>query len=171
MDTILIGSEFVMRKYIVGMSALLVIGLCALGMAADIDGTWESERQGRQGQGTTITTYIFKSDGAELTGTISGGRGGDMEITDGVIDGENISFTVVRSFNDNEMITKYKGTVSGDELLMTSEREGGFGGFGGGGGAPGGMGAPPSGGAGGAGGGMGGGGPRGPREIIAKRVQ
>ena len=59
----------------------------------------------------------------------------------------------------------YKGTISGDELKMTMEREGGFGG---GGGAPGGMGGPPQGGGGGAPGG--GQRPSGPREIVAKRV-
>jgi hypothetical protein len=62
----------------------------------------------------------------------------------------------------------YKGKVSGDEIKITREMQGGMGGPGGPGG---GMGAPPAGagGPGGPGGGMGG--PRPPMEMIAKRAK
>jgi hypothetical protein len=154
-----------MKKCMIWMSALFLLSLCTVCFAAGLDGTWESERQGPQGQ-TMKQTYVFKTDGNKLTGTISGGRGGDQEITNGVVNGNDFSFTVVRNFNGNEMKMNYKGKVSGDEFTMTMEMEGGFPG-GGMGGPPGG--APPGGGMGGGGGR--GGGPRGPMEITAKRVK
>ena len=109
------------------------------------------------------TTYEFQSNGSELTGKIISSRG-ETPITDGKVDGDNVSFTVVRSFGGNEMKMLYKGKVAGDELTLTMEFEGGFPGGGMGGPPGGGMGGPP-------GGGQGGGGPRGPGEIVAKRVK
>jgi len=158
-----------MKKTTLILSTIALLVLCSTVFAAGIDGTWESERQGRQGN-TMKTTYVFKSDkDGNLTGTVSSPMGGeDTAITEGKVEGDNVSFTVVRSFNNNEMKMKYKGTVSGDELKLTFEMEGGFGGRGGGQGAPGGMaGPPPQGGQGGPQGGRG----RAPREIIAKRVK
>jgi hypothetical protein len=133
------------------------------------------------GQGSTKTTYEFKANGKVLTGKVTDPRGGETEIQDGKIDGDKISFKLVRKFGENEMTQLYEGTVSGDEIKFTVKTEGGFGGFGGRGGmgqgGPGGQGAP---------GGMGQGGPGGQggqgrmggrqgggmnREIVAKRVK
>ena len=57
-----------------------------------------------------------------------GGAPTPIEITDGKIDGDNVSFTVKRETQNGPMETKYKGTVSGDELklkftMMDQERE------------------------------------------------
>jgi hypothetical protein len=65
-----------------------------------------------------------------LTGSVPGfGRGGGeapppTEITDGKVDGNNVSFTVKREFNGNSMVTKYEGTVSGDEMKLKITRTG-----------------------------------------------
>src|ERR1035438_2175339 len=78
-------------------------------------------RKGAQGRPMTIT---LKADGAKLTGSIPGfGRGGDeapppTEISNGKVDGNNVSFEVTREFNGNSMTTKYEGTMSGDELKL-----------------------------------------------------
>ena len=60
----------------------------------------------------------MKQDGEKLTGTVSGGRGGAAEITDGKVDGDKVSFTVVRKMQDREFKMQYKGTVSGDEMKL-----------------------------------------------------
>jgi hypothetical protein len=66
-----------------------------------------------------------------LTGTFlgGGGRGGGgtpqpREISDGKIDGANISFTVKAEFNGQTRVTTYSGTVAGDEIKMKQTREG-----------------------------------------------
>jgi hypothetical protein len=85
--------------------------------AADIDGKWTTQVQGRNGPRTE--TLMLKSDGGTLTGTIEGGRGAAVQITNGTIDGDNISFTVVREFRENKITQQYKGSISGGTLKLT----------------------------------------------------
>jgi hypothetical protein len=145
-----------MKVKILLIGAVVLLALTAA-YAADITGKWVAEMQGRNGP--TQTTFTFKVDGAKLTGTMQGAQGEPAEITEGKVDGDNISFVVVRNMGGNEMKITYKGKVSGDEFKFTREFQappgGGMGGPGGGGG--------------GMGGGRGPGGP--PQEMTAKRVK
>jgi hypothetical protein len=104
-----------------------LLGLLTLtALAADVSGKWVAQMPGRGGQ-THEATFTFKADGEVLTGTISGPRG-DMEISDGKISGDQISFSQIMDFNGNQMKILYKGTVSGDQITFTRMREGGEGG-------------------------------------------
>ena len=92
-------------------------------LAADVSGKWVAEQPGRNGGPPRQTTFTLKADGAKLTGTMlgGGGRGGapaPIEISDGKIDGDKVSFTVKRETPNGTMETKYTGTVSGDELKL-----------------------------------------------------
>jgi hypothetical protein len=103
-----------------------LLGLLALtALAADVTGKWTAQVPGRGGQ-TREATFNLKADGNTLTGTISGPRG-DTDISDGKIDGDQISFTQTLEFNGNTIKFLYKGTVSGDEIKFTRTREGGEG--------------------------------------------
>ncbi len=64
-------------------------------------------------------TFTFKTSGSTLTGTVEGGRGGPVDITNGKVDGDNVSFEVTREMNGNSMTAKYSGTVSGDTMKLT----------------------------------------------------
>jgi hypothetical protein len=97
---------------------LLLCALAAIVVAADATGKWTFEQQGRNGAQTV--TLNLKADGSNLTGTISG-RGGDTEISNGKIDGSNVSFSVTREMQGNKFETKYSGTLSGDELKLKIE--------------------------------------------------
>ncbi len=125
------------KKLIFVFTILLVVAFVA--MAADITGKWVAEQPGRNGGPARQITFDLKADGATLTGTMTGGMGGGRrggggggggaapqarEISDGKIDGNNISFTVKVEFNGNTMVTKYEGTLSGDELKLKVNREG-----------------------------------------------
>lgn len=105
----------------------IVVGLIAsvLVWAADVTGKWTAEMQGRGGNTMTVTMDL-KADGNTLTGTVSG-RNGDTDISDGKIDGNNLSFTVVREFNGNQFKQNYKGTLNGDTIHFTVTMEGGAG--------------------------------------------
>ena len=110
--------------------AVMVFGLVmATALAADVTGTWVAEREGRDGQ-TMKTTFEFKADGANLTGTMDFGMGmGEPNpISEGKIDGDNVSFVVAVNFGGNEMKMTYTGKVSGDEMTLAMEMEGGMGG-------------------------------------------
>ena len=104
-----------------------LLGLLALtALAADVSGKWVAQMPGRGGQ-THEATFTFKADGETLPGTVSGARGGDMEISDGKISGDQISFSQTMEFNGNQMKLLYKGTISGDQITFTRTREGGQG--------------------------------------------
>jgi len=108
---------------------IVVAILCVLTFAvyaADVSGKWAYETQGRNG--ATTTTLILKADGSKLTGTMDGGRGGPIEISDGHVDGNSISFNVKRSFNGTDTVTPYKGIINDDGNSMKleySQRRGG----------------------------------------------
>ncbi len=105
-----------------------LLGIFAIaGFAADVTGKWTAEVPGRGGN-TQTNTIVLKQDGTKLTGTLDGGRGGPVEITDGKVEGDTVSFTIVRNFNGNEFKQTYKGTVSGSEIKFTRTMEGGQGG-------------------------------------------
>jgi hypothetical protein len=116
------------KKLLFVTTVLLVV---ALGLwAADASGKWTFEQQGRQGAQTV--TLDLKVDGSNLTGTMSGGMGGRQgggapqpaQISEGKVDGNTISFKVVREFNGNQFVTSYKGTVEGDSMKLDITRPG-----------------------------------------------
>jgi hypothetical protein len=116
------------KKLLFVMTILFVAAVTLL--AAAIDGKWTYEQAGRGGGPGRPVTITLKADGAKLTGSVPGmGRGGDnppppTEITDGKVDGNNISFTVKRTTPNGEMVTKYEGTLAGDELKLKITRPG-----------------------------------------------
>ena len=112
-----------MRRLMITGFLLGLLSLTAL--AAEVSGKWTAQVPGRNGQ-TREQTFNFKADGNTLTGTVSG-RQGDMAISEGKIDGDQISFTQTMEFNGNSMKLVYKGTVSGDEIKFTRQRDGGEG--------------------------------------------
>lgn len=100
--------------------------LCAAGLLAavavfanGVAGTWKGSYPGRDGQ-SREATFVLKAQGEKLTGTVSGQRG-DSEIKDGVIKGNDISFSVVRNFGGNEVTVKYTGKVAGDSIQFKVE--------------------------------------------------
>ncbi len=97
--------------------------MSALIWAADATGKWTAEVQGRGGNTMTVNMNL-KADGDKLTGTVSG-RNGDTDISDGRIDGDNVSFKVVREFNGNQITQSYKGKLDGDTIHFTVTMEGG----------------------------------------------
>lgn len=113
-----------MRQRLWMLAAVLAVAVTSLS-AADVTGKWTAQVAGRDGQ-TREQTFTLKVDGEKLTGTISGMMGGaEAEIKDGTATGDDIAFTVVRSFQGQDVKILYKGKVSGAEIKFTSQREGG----------------------------------------------
>ncbi len=137
------------------LPALLLLGISGAALAADINGKWTAEVQGRNG--TVTQTLVLNASGNNLTGSLEGARGGAVDISDGTIDGNKVSFKVVREFNGNQFTQQYKGTLSDAGELDLSVSMGGGARRGGGGG-------------GGFGGGKGGRGGRGQRNLVFKKA-
>ncbi len=87
--------------------------------AADITGTWKATAEGPNG--TMERTFVFKQDGAKLTGETSSEMMGKSTITDGKVEGDAVTFTITVHFQDNEMKLTYKGKVTGNEIKFTVE--------------------------------------------------
>lgn len=95
-------------------AGLILLGVAA--QAADADGNWKWTTPGRNGGPDRESVLSLKSDGSQLTGKISTpGRDGkpiDIQIADGKVEGDNLSFDVIRQLNGNSITVTYTGTVS-----------------------------------------------------------
>jgi hypothetical protein len=110
-------------KRILSILTIQAAIFAAAAMAADISGTWKgtADNQG----GTIERTFVFKVDGSKLTGETTSEMMGKSVITDGKIDGDNISFTITANFQGSDMKLDYKGKVSGDTIKLSVEFPGG----------------------------------------------
>jgi hypothetical protein len=104
------------KKFAVAVS-LLVLG-SAMALAADLSGKWTASVE--TPRGTQTLTFDFHVDGAKLTGTVSSPRG-EMEIQDGKIDGDTVTFNQTMSFNGNEFKIAYKGKIDADTIKFTRQ--------------------------------------------------
>ncbi|MCW5982660.1 MAG: hypothetical protein KIT09_31520 [Bryobacteraceae bacterium] len=91
----------------------------ATALSANIDGTWKATAEGPRG--TMSRTFVFKTDGAKLMGETTSSIMGKSVITNGKVDGDRLSFTIVVKFQDEEMAVDYRGQVKGDEIELTAE--------------------------------------------------
>ena len=104
---------------------LTVIGVFAFTVshAQGINGKWETTLEGPQG--SIELTFNYKVDGTKLTGTVSSPMGGDEEIKNGKVNGNEFSYEV--DMMDNTM--KYNGKLEKDVIKLNMEiPEGGPGG-------------------------------------------
>ena len=139
-----------MRSKIIVMTVVVLSFVLATAWGADITGKWKGSMD-MMGQAMELG-FNFKADGSTLTGTSIGPQGQEYPISDGKIQGDDISF-VVKVTGEMEMTIKYKGKISGDQIKLTMQFD-----------MPG-MGGPPGGGEGGGpGGGMA------PPELVLSRA-
>ncbi len=111
--------------------AILVMGVLVPARAQDkkVDptGTYIWTMPGRNGGPDRTNTLVLKLDGDKLTGKLTaparGGQTATMEISDGKITGADISFCVVRTFNDNTVTNKYSGTLAAGTITGKMEYE------------------------------------------------
>lgn len=107
----------------------LLAGVCMMAAtlaAAAVDGKWDAKAQTPRGEQQYV--FLFKADGESLTGTVTGGRGGESAIQEGMIHGDMISFKQNLSFGDRSITLVYSGKIAGDSIEFTRKSEGGGGG-------------------------------------------
>jgi hypothetical protein len=125
------------KKLLFAGMILLVVAFVVL--AADsVTGKWGYEMAGRNGGPGRPVTLDLTANGATLTGTVTGMGGGGrgmgggggapgggappaptpQPISNGKVDGNNITFDVSREGPNGAMVTKYVGVVAGSELKL-----------------------------------------------------
>jgi hypothetical protein len=99
-------------KWLPVLMMVFVLALCA----ADVAGTWKASVE--TPNGTFESTFTFKVDGNKLTGTVASPMG-EAPISDGKVDGDDVTFSVVRSRDGQEFKLAYKGKVKGNNMTLT----------------------------------------------------
>ena len=114
-------------KLKLGALGIGVFALASLLLAQNaVDGKWAGEVQG--GRGPQQITVTLKADGGTLTGSITGGRGGEVAIKEGTISGTTLKFKSTQmGRGGGEINMSWSGTLKGDEIAFTRTIEGGQG--------------------------------------------
>ena len=99
-------------------SLLIAFGFAVVVLAADVTGKWTTTISTQIGE--LAYTYEFKVDGEKLTGKAKS-QFGDLDITDGKIKGDEITFVETVEFNGGPIRIEYKGKVVGDEIKFTRQ--------------------------------------------------
>lgn len=94
--------------------------LAAAAQAADASGKWTWSTPGRNGGAARTNTLTLKIEGTKLTGNVSApnreGKAVETPISDGKVEGESVSFSVVREVNGSSVTAKYAGKVAADAI-------------------------------------------------------
>jgi hypothetical protein len=118
-----------MKHYRGGVFIGLLVGVFALSTLviaqSSVDGTWAGEVQG--GRGPQQITLTLKAAGDKLTGNVSGGRGGPVNIEEGTLSGGTVKFKTKQMGRGGEIVFSWTGTVKGDEIAFSRMAEGGQG--------------------------------------------
>jgi hypothetical protein len=102
-------------KVYIRIPQLLVMLNCVC-YAADLTGAWNATT--RMPDGSRYESVLnLQAQGTKLTGKIVSKRG-TAEITNGMVDGNNVSFTVVRVGNGDELRIEFRGSVEGDTMKL-----------------------------------------------------
>ena len=78
--------------------------------AADVSGTWKATVE--TPNGAMESTFVFKVDAGKVTGTATMGQMGESPISEGKVEGDTVSFAVVRQGPNGEFRINYKGTAT-----------------------------------------------------------
>ena len=101
-----------------GLAVLFLALGSVSALAADFNGKWTGDVT--TPRGTQTLTFDFKVDGTTLAGKITSPRG-TTDISNGKVDGDNISFDQVVNFNGNEFKITYTGKAGGDTIKFTRQ--------------------------------------------------
>ena len=102
--------------------ALLVLFLAIPALAADVTGTWSGVLS--MGDNQITLTCKFKQDGSKLTGYVNT-PGGDLQLSDGKVDGDKLTFSVTFEMNGNKSKFLSTGAIKGEEITLTTKVENG----------------------------------------------
>jgi len=100
----------------IAAAILAVIVLTAVAFAADITGTWTASFDTQVG--VQNYTFTFKVEGNKLTGRLKS-TFAESEISEGTVNGDDISFVENMTYEGMQLRITYKGKVSGDEIKIT----------------------------------------------------
>jgi len=90
--------------------------------AADITGNWKGELESPQGK--VQVSYSFKQTGETLTGSWQAAQSPTIQISEGKVTGDKVSFTV--KIEAAGITFAHEGKINGDEIQLTMKPSGEF---------------------------------------------
>jgi hypothetical protein len=105
-----------MKQLLIFCAALVLTFSAASAFASDVTGTWTGNMIAANGD-TFQLTFTLKQEADKLSGTVSSPQLEAMEIVDGKIDGDKLSFSVVY----NGMTIKNEGVISGEQIKLSTK--------------------------------------------------
>ncbi len=118
-----------MKSKILLIIAAVLLPLLTSVQAVDIIGKWFAQTPAGSLSPRSLpvvqTVFTFRVHGTELLGTVSEFPQGEIPISEGKINGDEISFVTIRNTGKDELRFFYKGKVAGDEIKFTREVQGG----------------------------------------------
>ena len=134
------GTKLIIKTSLVFVAIMMFAGGA---IAADISGKWTAPATSPSGSPQGDRIFTFKVTGDKLTGTVitqqtvnatfevegqpkmvgklTTQSGSTLEISEGKITGNEVSFVTVTRMGPNEIKTNFKGTISGNEIKFTAE--------------------------------------------------
>jgi hypothetical protein len=111
-----------MSLRLIARSVLAVLLFAVYVQAAEVDGIWVGQQQGRRGEPEDLA-FRFKLDGQVLSGKMFGDEA-DLPISEGTFSGDQIRFVVTTTNYYNGTTTKfiYSGAIKNGEMELTRER-------------------------------------------------
>lgn len=107
--------------------ALVLTGLIAMfslaALAADLSGTWTGIFHTREG-GAFETNLVLKASGDALTGTFQQGNNDEIQIENGKVNGDQVTFSITRGSGDKTRKINFTGKVDGTNMKLTVQPEG-----------------------------------------------
>jgi len=109
-----------MRKHRVVERFLALLLFAGMAWAADISGQWKAEwaDYGARGGDLRRTTFTFKQNGTNLMGTVTDDAGMVLQIREGQVTEDKVSFVVAHKIGNREATMTYTGRVSGGEITF-----------------------------------------------------
>jgi hypothetical protein len=105
--------DFMSRNSFLILALALLLTIPAV--AADIAGKWTASFDTQVG--AQNYTYTFQVNDSKLTGAES--QFGKTQISEGAVNGDEISFVENLDFQGNPLKITYQGKISGDEIKFT----------------------------------------------------
>jgi hypothetical protein len=95
---------------------MLVLLLAALLQAGDFNGTWKADYTAPDGH-QRQTKFILHVKDSALTGQVVNSNE-EMQIQEGKVNGDAMSFTILRNMEGEQLKLKFTGEMSGDSILI-----------------------------------------------------
>ena len=93
-----------------------VLAMSVVAYAADITGTWTASFDTQIGPQNYM--FTFKVEGTKLTGHMKGTYS-DVDIAEGTINGDDITFVENMTYEGMPLRIVYKGKISGEEIKLS----------------------------------------------------